>query len=68
MARDYYEALGLSRDATPDQIQQAFRSLARKYHPDVNKDPGAAIFNIAHYGAVADLFDVADELTTQLSD
>ncbi|MEW5810868.1 MAG: DnaJ C-terminal domain-containing protein [Actinomycetota bacterium] len=41
MARDYYEALGVSRDATPDQIQQAFRSLARKYHPDVNKDPGA---------------------------
>ena len=32
----------------------------------VNTDPGAAIFNIAHYGAVADLFDVADELTTLL--
>ena len=29
----------------------------------VNTDPGAAIFNVAHYGAVADLFDVADELT-----
>jgi len=29
----------------------------------VNSDPGAAIFNVAHYGAVADLFDVADELT-----
>jgi len=34
----------------------------------VNKDPGAAIFNIAHYGAVADLFDVADELTSLLSE
>ena len=32
----------------------------------VNTDPGAAIFNVAHYGAVADLFDVADELTEQL--
>ncbi len=32
----------------------------------VNTDPGAAIFNVAHYGAVADLFDVADELTTLL--
>jgi curved DNA-binding protein len=41
VARDYYEALGVSRDATPDQIQQAFRTLARKYHPDVNKDPSA---------------------------
>jgi curved DNA-binding protein len=41
VAGDYYEALGVSRDATADQIQQAFRTLARKYHPDVNKDPGA---------------------------
>ena len=41
MARDYYEVLGVSRDATADQIQQAFRTLARKYHPDVNKDPAA---------------------------
>jgi curved DNA-binding protein len=41
LARDYYDALGISRDATADQIQQAFRTLARKYHPDVNRDPGA---------------------------
>lgn len=41
MASDYYEVLGVSRDATADQIQQAFRTLARKYHPDVNKDPAA---------------------------
>ena len=41
MAHDYYEVLGVSRDATADQIQQAFRTLARKYHPDVNKDPAA---------------------------
>ncbi len=33
----------------------------------VNKDPGAAIFNIAHYGVVADLFDIADELTSAVS-
>src|SRR5246500_4852133 len=33
--------LGVSRDATADQIQQAFRTLARKHHPDVNKDPAA---------------------------
>jgi curved DNA-binding protein len=34
--RDYYEVLGVKRDATEEQIRQAFRKLARKYHPDVN--------------------------------
>ena len=34
----------------------------------VNTDPGAAIFNVAHYGAVADLFDVADELTSLIGE
>lgn len=41
MARDYYDVLGVSRDASPDELQQAFRRLARANHPDVNKDPGA---------------------------
>ena len=39
--QDYYEALGVSRDATQQQIQSAYRRLARKYHPDVNKTKGA---------------------------
>jgi preprotein translocase subunit Sec63 len=41
MARDYYDLLGLSRNADQDEIKRAYRRLARKYHPDVNKDPGA---------------------------
>ena len=39
--RDYYEILGISRTASEDEIKSAFRSLARKYHPDVNKEPDA---------------------------
>src|SRR5436309_4175193 len=42
MAEDYYATLGLSRGVNQDEIQKAYRKLARKYHPDMNPDDKAA--------------------------
>jgi molecular chaperone DnaJ len=39
--RDYYEVLGVSRNASEDDLKSAFRKLARQYHPDVSQDPDA---------------------------
>jgi curved DNA-binding protein len=41
VARDFYAALGVGRDAGTEEIQRAYRKLARENHPDVNKDPKA---------------------------
>jgi molecular chaperone DnaJ len=40
-SRDYYEILGVGRSATSEELKAAFRNLARKFHPDINKEPDA---------------------------
>jgi curved DNA-binding protein len=55
--RDFYEVLGVSRDASPDDIQRAYRKLARAYHPDVNKDPEAE----ERFKDVSEAYDVLSD-------
>ena len=52
--RNYYEILGVKRDATEDQIRKAYRKLAKQFHPDVNKDPGAE----AKYKEINEAYEV----------
>ena len=52
--KDYYEVLGIPRDASQDAIKQAYRRLARKYHPDVSKEPNAE----AQFKEVGEAYEV----------
>jgi curved DNA-binding protein len=59
--RDFYDVLGVGRTASPDEIQSAYRKLARTYHPDVNKDPGAE----DRFKEVAEAYDVLSDPDTR---
>jgi DnaJ-class molecular chaperone len=56
--RDYYEILGVARDAAPEAIKKAYRGLARKYHPDVNPGDKAAE---ARFKEVQQAYDVLSD-------
>jgi curved DNA-binding protein len=59
--RDFYDALGVRRDASAEEIQKAYRKLARTYHPDVNKDPGAE----SKFHEIGEAYDVLSNPDTR---
>jgi curved DNA-binding protein len=58
---DFYQALGVPRTATQEEIQRAYRRLARTYHPDVNSDPGAE----DRFKEVSEAYDVLSDPDTR---
>ncbi|MGO9783158.1 MAG: DnaJ C-terminal domain-containing protein [Streptosporangiaceae bacterium] len=58
---DFYQILGVPRDASQEDIQRAYRRLARTYHPDVNKDPGAE----DRFKDISEAYDVLSDPQTR---
>jgi curved DNA-binding protein len=59
--RDFYEILGVARTASTEEIQRAYRKLARTYHPDVNKDPAAE----ERFKEISEAYDVLSDPDTR---
>jgi curved DNA-binding protein len=59
--RDFYEILGVPRTATQDEIQRAYRKLARQHHPDVNKNPDAE----DRFKEISEAYDVLSDPQTR---
>ena len=59
--RDFYDVLGVSRNASQEEIQQAYRRLARQHHPDVNKDPEAE----ERFKDISEAYDVLSDPETR---
>ena len=59
--QDYYSILGVSRSASTEEIQRAYRKLARTYHPDVNKDPAAE----ERFKEISEAYDVLSDPGTR---
>jgi molecular chaperone DnaJ len=62
ITRDYYEVLGVSRDANAETIKRAFRAQARSLHPDVSEDPGAA----EKFRELSEAYSVLSKSSTRL--
>lgn len=61
--RDYYEVLGIQKDATEQDIKKAYRRLAKKYHPDVNKEKGSDL----KFKEVQEAYEVLSDATKRAS-
>ena len=61
LEKDYYKTLGVSKDATPDEIKKSYRKLARKFHPDANTRATAKAEE--RFKEISEAYDVLSDTT-----
>ena len=64
--KDYYEVLGLDVSATEEEIKEAYRKLAKQYHPDINATGGSHEANADKFRAVAEAYAVLSHYESRL--